>query len=216
MSVIYLVRHGRQSSSLCNVNVGLSEAGRKEARLTGERLKQYGIDALYSSDLLRALETAEIIRETMQFPDPVQIRPALREYNCGDMEGLTIEEQKAQYGWFLQRREEFVDVPYPGGESGAEVYARFYPELVKIAKSGARRIAVVTHGGAMRAVLAGIFLKDFDRKLLFGRGLENCGITELLYREEDGQFYLERFNDYAHLEGHPELLRAAWSRTDAG
>ena len=50
----YLIRHGRQNSPLCNVNVPLSDAGRRQAELLGERLKKESIDAVWSSDLIRA------------------------------------------------------------------------------------------------------------------------------------------------------------------
>ena len=45
---IYLIRHGRQNSPLCNVNVPLSDAGRRQAELLGERLKKESIDAVLS------------------------------------------------------------------------------------------------------------------------------------------------------------------------
>ena len=51
---IYLIRHGRQNSPLCNVNVPLSDAGRRQAELLGKRLKKESIDAVWSSDLIRA------------------------------------------------------------------------------------------------------------------------------------------------------------------
>ena len=60
---IYLIRHGRQNSTLCNVNVPLAEAGIEQAHLAGKRLAAYGIDEIYASDLIRARETAQIIKE---------------------------------------------------------------------------------------------------------------------------------------------------------
>ena len=45
---------------------------------------------------------------------------------------------------------------------------------------------------------------------LLARHLENCGITEFYYRESDGEMLLNRFNDFAHLTDHPELLRGGW------
>ena len=58
---IYLIRHGRQNSRLCNVDVELSKEGREQADLLGKRLEKYDIDAVYSSQLNRAKETADII-----------------------------------------------------------------------------------------------------------------------------------------------------------
>ena len=63
---LYMLRHGRQNSALCNVNVPLSEEGIRQAELAGERLSKYGIDAVYSSELIRAVETAEIINRNIK------------------------------------------------------------------------------------------------------------------------------------------------------
>ena len=51
---IYLIRHGRQNSRLCNVDVELSKEGREQADLLGKRLEKYDIEAVYSSQLIRA------------------------------------------------------------------------------------------------------------------------------------------------------------------
>ena len=95
---LYLIRHGRQNSRLCNVNVPLSEAGKRQAELTGERLRGYGAEGIYASDLLRAEETAEIIRRFL--PVPLKIRPGIREISFGELEGLTDEEIDRRFGAF--------------------------------------------------------------------------------------------------------------------
>jgi probable phosphoglycerate mutase len=56
-------------------------------------------------------------------------------------------------------------------------------------------------------LLAALFGGDFARRLMFGTSLENCSITQLHFDEEKHGFYLDRFNDYAHLEQEPALLR---------
>ena len=61
MKNIYLIRHGRQCSKLCNVDVELDEVGRHQAELAGRRLQSYGLEKLYCSELLHAKETAQII-----------------------------------------------------------------------------------------------------------------------------------------------------------
>ena len=65
---IYLIRHGRQNSRLCNVDVELSKEGREQADLLGKRLEKYDIDAVYSSQLIRAKETADIINSHLNKP----------------------------------------------------------------------------------------------------------------------------------------------------
>ena len=51
---------------------------------------------------------------------------------------------------------------------------------------------------------------DLARWRMMAVSLENCSISELDYHEDTGRFYLERLNDYAHLERYPELLRSSW------
>ena len=67
---LYLIRHGRQNSRLCNVNVDLCEEGYRQAALLGERLFPKKIQAVYSSDLLRAVETAQALIYTGMWNTP--------------------------------------------------------------------------------------------------------------------------------------------------
>ena len=68
MKDIFLIRHGRQCSKLCNVDVSLDESGRKQAKLAGKRLISYQLEKLYCSQLIRAKETAEIIGHCVNLP----------------------------------------------------------------------------------------------------------------------------------------------------
>lgn len=54
MKDIFLIRHGRQCSKLCNVDVSLDESGRKQAKLAGKRLISYQLEKLYCSQLIRS------------------------------------------------------------------------------------------------------------------------------------------------------------------
>ena len=116
---LYLIRHGRQNSRRCNVNVPLDEAGRRQAELAGARLKEYGAEKIFASDLLRAEETAEIIRSFL--PVPVEIRREIREISFGEMEGLTDEEIHEKFEAFQKEfRKMERDLPYPGGECAGD------------------------------------------------------------------------------------------------
>lgn len=75
---------------------------------------------------------------------------------------------------------------------------------------GAETVAVVTHGGVIRSLVTHYLHMDGAYVPLLARHLENCGITEFYYRESDGEMLLNRFNDFAHLTDHPELLRGGW------
>ena len=193
---IYLIRHGRQNSPLCNVNVPLSDAGRRQAELLGERLKKESIDAVWSSDLIRACETAD---------------EGLREISFGDLEGLSDDVIMERYADFFAARATMKeDLPYPGGENAADVIRRAVPVMDEIAKSGAETVAVVTHGGVIRSLVTHYLHMDGAYVPLLAKHLENCGITEFYYRESDGEMLLNRFNDFAHLMDEPELLRGGW------
>ena len=82
---IYLIRHGRQNSRLCNVDVDLAEEGKQQARLVAERIKNWNIEKIYCSDLKRAMETAAIINETLNVN--IVVESQLREIDFGEMTG---------------------------------------------------------------------------------------------------------------------------------
>lgn len=210
---IYLIRHGRQCSKLCNVDVDLCKEGYRQADILGRRLSREGIDAVYSSHFVRAVQTAQTAN--LYWDAPYKIRPELREISFGEMEGLSDEVIHQQfYGFQLRQNEMKEDLPYPGGECAGDVIGRAMPLLYEIALSGSRCAAVVTHGGVIRSLTAGILGMDLAKARLIGGSLENCSITELNYQPQKKQFTLERFNDYAHLETVPELLRRSWVETE--
>ncbi len=232
---ILLIRHGRQSSPLCNVNVPLAPEGRLQARRLGERLQADKPDVVFSSDLIRAVETAKIANELWQVPHV--IRGGLREISFGDMEGMSDQEISVKYSDFLKEKAKMeTDLPYPGGESAEDVARRAFPVLLEMTgQSGSfaeetagpracdsavgetmesgtwNTVAVITHGGVIRSLLCQVLGLDFAKNRLFASHLENCGITELEYKRGDRRFYVNRVNDYSHLEATPELLRSGWS-----
>ena len=71
-------------------------------------------------------------------------------------------------------------------------------------------MAVVTHGGVIRSLTAHILGMEPGRYRLLGKDLENCSITEIRADRDSRRFTLERFNDYAHMEKTPDLLRRRW------
>lgn len=206
---LLLIRHGRQDSPLCNVNVPLSEEGRRQAELLGERLVKEHVDAVWSSELIRAVETADIINEKLQV-ERVR-REDLKEISFGDMEGLSDLEIADKYEDFLRARSKMEkDMAYPGGECAGDVLERVLPVLKEICEKDYETVAVVTHGGVIRSVVAHYLGMDLARVPLLATQLENCGITELWIRKNDGRVILNRFNDASHLECCPELLRSGW------
>lgn len=207
---LYLIRHGRQNSPLCNVDVELSDEGRLQAQLLRDRLINYPIDALYSSNMLRAVQTAEIINQNFQLPHI--IKDELREISFGLFEGKSNSYINEHFHDVKEEQFKLIeDIPYPEGENGTSVYERAMPVIQEIVQSGKKNIIIVTHGGLIRVLLAALFGKNQAKRFLFGVSLENTGITQLIYNPEYDRFYLERFNDCAHLEGHPMLQRKNWN-----
>mgnify|MGYP000183733326 CR=1 FL=1 len=231
---IYLIRHGRQSSSDCNVNVDLAPEGERQAALLGQRIKNYPIDALYCSDLIRAEQTAKIaFAGQPALLEHLQIRSGLAEIDFGELTGQPdamvkrfyadyyqeqmdrFAEGRVQTGNALDEVNEFIgdffvpteEIWYPQGETGESVLTRVMPVIQEWIESEYQNIAVVTHGGVIRILLTALFGGDFAKRLMFGTSLENCSITQLHYDEEKNGFFLDRFNDYAHLEQDPSLLR---------
>ena len=216
MIKLYFIRHGRQNSGLCNVDVPLDDAGVRQAKLVAKRLRAYDIDKLYCSHLIRAKQTAEYIGEELGLES--NIEEDLREISFGDMEGLDDVQLKEKFADFLvERKKAEEDIPNPGGESGQDVFNRAMPVVRKIideAKTNDyKSIAIVSHGGLIRSFVAGVLEAPFAKKLCIGKDLENCSITEINYDDETGNFIVERVNDYAHIEAEPELLRKYFKRS---
>jgi probable phosphoglycerate mutase len=98
-TTILLVRHGQTDWNLAHrwqghVDIPLNETGRRQARLLARRLETLPIKAIYTSDLIRASETANIVAEPLgilPIPDP-----ALRERNGGKFQSLTFDELEEQ------------------------------------------------------------------------------------------------------------------------
>lgn len=234
--IIYLIRHGRQNSSDCNVNVPLSEEGRRQAELLGKRMKKYPVDVLYTSNLIRAVETGNIaFQDSPNLLEHMQVREELAEIDFGRLTGVKDPEVKQFYADYYDRQKKlFADrnthatgsavdpvntfvgeffVPpeemwYPEGENGPMVLKRVMPIVKEWIESDYEHIAVVSHGGVIRILLCALFGGNFCKRLMFGTSLENCSITQLHFDEKLFGFYLDRFNDYAHIEAEPELLRS--------
>ena len=169
MTALLLVRHGETDWNADGRLQGqtdrpLSEFGRRQATQLAEDLADEGLEAIYSSDLARARETAEILGARLGLP--VVLDPDLREKDWGTWEGLTSVERD---------RVEFV------GESTEAHQERILRALRRISERhpGEGRVLVVTHGGSMRRV----------QTAALGLALpvvENCGRWLCAY--DDGTF----------------------------
>jgi len=169
VTTLLLVRHGETDWNAEGRLQGqtdrpLSDYGRRQAQQLAEELDGEELEAIYSSDLARARETAEIVGERLGLPTVLD--PGLREKDWGTWEGLTAVERD---------RVEFV------GESTEAHRDRILDALRRISERhpGDGRVLVVTHGGSMRRV----------QTTAMGMALpvvENCG--RWLCSCENGEF----------------------------
>ncbi|KAL9461430.1 hypothetical protein AB3S75_004429 [Citrus x aurantiifolia] len=157
---IIVVRHGEtpwnvQGKIQGHLDVELNEVGREQAVSVAERLaKEFKISVIYSSDLKRALETAQTIANSCGGLKVIE-DPELRERHLGDLQGLVFREAAKvcpiAYHAFLSRKTD-QDIP-GGGESLDQLYRRCTSALQRIARKHiGERIVVVTHGGVIRTL----------------------------------------------------------------
>lgn len=156
-TTVILVRHGQ---SIWNeerrwqgqADPPLSDVGRAQARRVAERLRAEPIAALYSSDLRRALETAQIIGERLGLEPRPDSR--LRELDLGAWSGLTGEEIARREPEQWQAWVNYEDIRPGGGETFGEMQQRAMAALREIiAAHPSETVCVVTHGGIVYAVL---------------------------------------------------------------
>jgi probable phosphoglycerate mutase len=159
----YVFRHGEtdwnaEGRFQGHIDIPLNDRGREQARGLISRLGPFGLQAILSSDLSRAHETARIIAEGIGVP--VFTDEGLREAFLGQAQGMTYEEILAQFGddvagkWRSSRPTD-ADVSYPGGESANEIMARVFETIERFAakEPSFRHIGISCHGGVIRRIM---------------------------------------------------------------
>ena len=156
---LYLVRHGelvssKESRYVGQMDVELNETGKKQIQNLSGRLSSEQIEMIFSSDLTRTIESAEIIGNKLEIiNEPIS---ELREINLGVWEGLTLEEIEESFPEDLVKRSEDIkDFRIINGESFSDVKERVIPKLKDIIEGNvSKRILVIAHGGVNRIIIA--------------------------------------------------------------
>jgi broad specificity phosphatase PhoE len=150
--LIYIVRHGATDWNhggyiQGHLDTPLNSEGRMQAEAVATRLAATGATAIYSSDLLRVYETAQIIARHMGLR--IVQKPGLREMHFGAWQGLSFDQiQERDPEIYAARRERPFEVPPPGGETWMDFYQRSVGAVRHILKAtDAQRIIVATHSG---------------------------------------------------------------------
>ncbi len=211
MTEIYLIRHTQAEGNVYHAMQGhwdgdVTALGLRQIDALAERFRTVRIDALYSSDLKRAMLTAEAIRRYQ----PLELHTLfdLREINVGPWEARFFADvfhaQPREAELFLHRAEEFY---LPGAERYGDVRSRAAAALEKIARENdGKTVAVVSHGVTIRCLLSHMLGKPLDDPELPICG--NTGVTHLFF--EDGRYTVDYINDCAHLA---MLALPEWDRT---
>jgi broad specificity phosphatase PhoE len=211
-----LVRHGQSTANASGVWQGqmefpLSEEGRRQAILAGRALVGQRIDAVYSSPLGRAFETAEIAAREAGFGGAVVPLEGLMERHGGILQGHTWAEQEARNPELAKK---FLSIPEEerwvlvGAETDEEVLARFEAAISEIrARHGAgERVLVVSHGGALRAFLRNLFGPE---TLPGTERAPNASITRIEWGPNGQPPRLKELAATTHLLDHQDEARRA-------
>lgn len=206
MNRVILVQHCQSEHHVNGLSGGwtdtpLTELGRRQAAAIAARLKTdlaHTPCRLYSSDLKRAAETAEIIGRELDLTP--QFMPSLRERNGGSATGKT--KQWATENAAPDLAQSLFDChPWPGAESWREFYNRIASCMDRLSdQHDQNQIAlVVTHGGALSNIVAwwlGIPLDHLPERTCF---TASPGSISILEAKRPNRIALERLNDVAHL-----------------
>lgn len=162
MTRFCLVRHGQTDWNLegryqGQADVPLNATGLAQAQALARKLKDECLDAVYSSDLTRALETAYSIAAVHE-DLPVHVDPRLREINQGQWEGVQVEKIRERFTELWHARQvDPVSVRPPGGETVGEVFQRVKAALDDLAgEYPGGKVLIVSHGLALATVLCSV------------------------------------------------------------
>jgi broad specificity phosphatase PhoE len=200
---LLLIRHGESTWNhehriQGQLDPPLSDKGRHQVALLARRLSARRPQAIYSSDLKRAMETAAPIEKATGLQ--AQPRTELREVFLGEWEGLHNEDLVERYpdAWARWTVEPSWDL-VPGGEGGASFEARVQSAIESVLERHPHgEVIVVTHGGVIQVALHQVVGRP--SRGLFPFRISNASITVI--EKRDGRLVIAGVNDVGHLEGH--------------
>jgi broad specificity phosphatase PhoE len=199
MAAIYLVRHGESEMNVVPhlshrmADLPLTERGQQQARLLAARLAAHRLAGIVTSPLRRARQTADAIADVTG--GQIRVAEALREINCGDLDGRSDAEAwtatRAIYArWNRGERE----TTFPGGESHRELCARLAGVVREIVQAHPHEdVAVVGHGGLFWFALPEVCGLPLDART----ELLNTSVTVL--RHEGGAIACDLWGCITHL-----------------
>ncbi|MFW7380932.1 MAG: histidine phosphatase family protein [Oligoflexus sp.] len=197
---IFLIRHGQTVSNTLGRIQGhsdspLSELGQKQADYLAKRLSSVPFSRIYSSDLGRAMATAQILAQA-QLVQEVYPDRRLREVSFGQVEGLTwaevaTEHPDLQTSWFQHEAE----AKLPGGESREDVTNRVFQFLDDVVlQHKGQSILAVTHGGVLACILAKIL--QIGKGIRPASSFDNASLNIVSFKND--RWKIKTWNDSWH------------------
>ena len=202
MKRIYLIRHSQpdfpEGKKMCigSTDISLGTIGRIQSVILAEGLKDKSISAVYCSDLKRSIETAGYLTDA-----PVQ-NSDLREFDCGEWDGLTFDEIRERWPEIYRLRGEDLTYPIPGAENLEKAKTRFERGIRKAVLESEGDIALVGHATANKVFLCGFL--GIDVKKYRTIEMDYASVTTLCY---DGDFFIEKQNERMMPEMTEELCK---------
>ena len=201
MTSIYLVRHGQTAWNKEEIfrgrtDVPLNDTGLREAELAGEYFKGLEIDAVYSSPLSRARQTAEKIARV----HCLEVNPlnGLIDMSFGTWEGRTLEEIKnEEKELYPLWRDQPHRVQFPGGESLDKVRDRSIAALEELIRSHPEKTIVLVSHRVINKVLICVIL-GLDNSHFWQIGQDTTAINLIHHRS--GKYILALMNEACHLK----------------
>jgi len=209
MAVIYFVRHGESEGNKNRIHqdkdVPLSREGKRQARVLAKRLKEKGIEIIYSSPYLRAKQTAKIIAEKLNVP--IKYLEDLKERRSpSELNGLRYDDPKAlRIKEIISKNESRLNWKFSDEESLSEVLARAKKVENYLLKQQSKfqNILCISHVKIMFMIILQILFKEKLTPKIFWQfyyhsKMDNTGITQLEFTKEFG-WRLVTWNDVNHL-----------------
>lgn len=204
---LWLIRHGTTKANLegriqGTLDYPLSETGRQEAHRLALRLKEQPFSLFFSSNLLRARQTSQIISSVGEKPPPLY-SSLLQEYNWGVIQGLTRKEIAEKYPRvLLQLEQDFHHTAIPGAEGLKALFRRvktFYSILCSLDQKGSISlpVLVVSHGRFLQAFI--IYFLKYNPGESWPFSLNPASLS-ILEGNFQGKRALRLFNDTCHLK----------------
>lgn len=174
----------------------LSDYGRAQVLSLGRYIRNIGLSALYSSDLRRAVETAEILAKQLGFEPLYDER--WRERAIGEWQGMTLDEIHAWYpAQYQQLQADIENFRVPGGESRTDVKQRVTEAFKDVLSQGkGSTVGIISHTTSTHMLLRSL-LPGYD---LYGTVLGNSSVTTIALSDAN-EWELVAANDVSHLEG---------------